>query len=237
MRTVCNFQTKLDPVQLAFFESFFQNCPQTLVDHIIYETYPSDHTLMYTDDTCSFVYILLKGRIQAVEEKAAEFTYHFMEIPAIEILGDYELFTNDSSRLITLTTLEPSTCLVIPSVDYFAWIRKDADALFIRTQMLIRQLAGQTRLERQLFFMENSSRMLYFLFNEFNRQKQDCIKLPHTRSQIASKLGCSVRTVNRVIGLLQTEGLLSLVHGKIRIDKRQYEQIQAQIKLQDGKMI
>jgi len=224
--------TKLDQTQLAFFESFFQNCPQTLVDHIIYKAYPANHTLMYTDDSCSFVYILLAGRIQAVEEKAAEFTYHFTEISAIEILGDYELFTDDSNRIVTLTTSEPSKCLIIPSVDYFSWIKKDAAALFIRTQMLIKQLTMQTRLERQLFFMDNNRRMLYLLSNEYSKQDRLLLVLPYTRTQIASKLGCSVRTVNRVILQLQADGVISLVRGKIQIGKGQFEEIQGRISQQ-----
>ena len=230
MKIPSRLETKLDQAQLAFFEAFFQNCPQTLIDHIIYKAYPPDHTLMYTDDSCSFVYILLSGRIQAMEEKAAEFAYRFTEIPAIEILGDYELFTDIANRIVTLTTSEPSTCLIIPSVDYFAWIKKDAAALFIRTQMLIKQLSMQTRLERQLLFMDNGCRMLHLLSDEYSRQEQPQLILPYTRAQIASRLGCSVRTVNRAVLQLQTEGAVSLVRGKIQISEGQFEIIQERIR-------
>lgn len=64
------------------------------------------------------MYILLKGRLEAVEEHVANIPYHFTEIRALDIVGDYEFFTEKQPRLVTLTMLEDSLCLVIPAAEY-----------------------------------------------------------------------------------------------------------------------
>lgn len=217
--------------QLAFLQALFAKSPESLNSCIMLKTYPKNYTLMSTDDPCSNVYILLKGRLQAIEERVANEPYNFTELSAIEIVGDFELFTRLSNRVITLTTLEKTLCLVIPAADYLSWIRDDASALFIRTQMLIRQLVAQTQFERQNFFLDNKTRLLHFLYGECNKQQETSypFQIKSTRQEISNKLGCSVRTIHRTILALRNEGLLNLQHGKIQITNTQYHLIQAYI--------
>lgn len=217
--------------QSSFLKLFFAKCPESLSTSVMLKTYAKNHTLMNTDDTCAHVYILLKGRLQAIEERVGDEPYRFTELSAIEIVGDFELFTKMSARIITLTTLEKSICLVIPSSDYLAWIRNDANALFIRTQMLIQQLITQTQFERQNFFLDNRTRLLHFLYGECNSRLEASFPLhiKCTRVEISNKLGCSVRTINRAIQALHEEGILSLKHGKIVISEKQSGLIQVYI--------
>lgn len=215
----------LNEQQTGFLEKFFQKCNEPFLQYLMLITCPKNHVLINTDDQCSFVYILLKGRLQAVEEYATDQPYHFTELGAVDIVGDYELFTKTSSRMITLTTLEESLFLVIPGTDYITWIQADANALYMRIRMLIQQIVDQTRFERHNFFLDNRARMLYFLRGE-------CIsavfprKIAYTHEEISNKLGCSLRTVNRTISALQAEHLISIRHGKIWIFAEQYEKIQ-----------
>ena len=223
------FHKRLSTEQLSFLETFLAKAPATLCGSILLQTYPKNHTLMSAGDGCVYVYILLCGRLQAIEERVANEPYSFTEISPIEIVGDFELFTKEAVRAVTLTTLEPSVCLAIPAADYLAWIRQDADALFIRTGMLIRQLAAQTRLERQNLFLDNKTRLLHFLYAEC--RKKDAPDFPltikYTRPEMAGKLGCSVRTVNRTIQALEQRSLLSLRRGKVVITTEQKNRIQA----------
>lgn len=217
--------------QNTFLQTFFCQSPESLGSCMMLKIYPKNHTLISTDDACAHVYIMLKGRLQAIEERVANEPYSFTELSAIEIVGDFELFTKLSNRVITLTTLERTLCLVIPATDYLAWIRNDANALFIRTQMLIRQLVAQTQFERQNFFLDNKTRLLHFLYGECNKQPEASFpfQIKNTRQEISSKLGCSVRTINRTIRALQDEGLLNLRHGKLLISNAQHQLIQIYI--------
>lgn len=220
----------LNARQAEFFRSFFATCPDSFASNLIICRYGKNHPLISTDDSCGQVYILLKGRLQAIEERVADEPYSFTEISAIDIVGDYELFTRASSRLITLTTVEESCCCVIPAAAYLAWIRNDANALFLRIQMLISQMADQNQTERQRFFLSSQERLLKFLARECSRQNPEQFPFPvnYTRQQLAHRLGCSVRTVNRTILKLTEEGLVTLVHGKLQISKLQHDAIRQQ---------
>ncbi len=209
-----------------FIQKFFKYCPLLLQDNIMYKCYQKNHILIETNDACAFVYILIKGRLQAIEEKFPEFNYSFTELNAIEIIGDFELFTEDIQRIVTLSTLEKSHFLVIPAIDYIEWLKKDVNALFIRTQMLITQLTKQTQTERQLFMMDNNKRLMFFLLGEYAKQNISTANIHYTREQISNKIGCSLRTINRIILSLQEEGLISLNHGKIQVNSEQVKKIQ-----------
>lgn len=219
----------LDEIQTQFFKNFFRNAPETLISSIIIKRYPVNHKLISADDSCSYVYILLKGLLQGIEENLSNEPYHFMEFYPIEIMGDYELFTHDTVRMITITTIEPSLFLVIPAADYIKWIKNDSNALFIRTQMLIKNLVAQSQDERKLHFLDNRSKLLHFLYNQYkhNAIPSKEYRIIYTRPELANKLGCSIRTINRSIDILKNENLISIKHGKIYISLKQYENIKS----------
>lgn len=214
--------------QLLYLNNFFRDCPESFSSNLIYKRYHKHDTLISSGDACKYVYILLEGRLQAVEESVTDEPYNFTEIAAIDIIGDYELFQRIPRHMVTLTTLEDSFCLVIPANAYFPWIQHDANALFLRTQKLINQLSAQTRFERQNLFLDNETRLTYFFFTECTRQSGQSVpfQIAYTRPQIAQKLGCSIRTVNRNILSLKQEGLITMTHGKIYITKQQYLNLQ-----------
>ena len=164
--------------------------------------------------------------------------YHFTEIRALDIVGDYEFFTEKQPRLVTLTTLEDSLCLVIPAAEYMTWLRSDSHALFLRSRMIITQLVAQAQFQRQNLFADNRTRMLVFLKEQVTQAVNDSthtensngnpnpgsvypIRIPFTRPEIAAHLGCSVRTVNRTVQELVDEEIIHLNKGKIWISEKQ----------------
>ena len=215
------------PEPLAFLQSLFKNCPESYSSLLMMNQYPENYTLIHADDPCAHVSILLKGRLQATEEQMANGPFCFTELSAVDIVGDFELFSNRSSRMATLTTLEKSLCLTLPAADYLAWIRTDANALFLRTQMLVGQLSRQSRLERANLFLDNRKRLISFLYQECMRQAQAPYLIRYTHAELAGRLGCSVRTINRTIPALCREDFVSLVRGKMQISRRQFERLQA----------
>ncbi len=252
MKLSDSFTKKLNQEQLAFLQDFFLHCPDSFLSNLMLKSYPANVTLMSTDDSCSHIYILLNGRLQGIEEQASDTEFRFAEISAIEIIGDFELFSQASARFITLTTLERSLCVMIPAKAYLAWIKEDAHALFIRIQMLVTQWMTQTRSDRKNFFLDNRTRLLQLLYHECSlahmpedrgASGKDCpprgvmqsgtpfeYKIRDTRSTIAARMGCSVRTVNRVAAQLCDEGYISLVHGKIRVSQTQFAEIEAELR-------
>lgn len=218
---------KLSPDEQAFIKQFLGNAPQTLLSAAMIRTYPKNHKLIRANDCCSYVYILLKGKLQAIEERLSYEPYHFMEITAINIVGDYELFTQDISRMVTLITMEASRFLLLPAKDYIEWIRNDSAALFLRTQMLIRHTVLQSQNERKVHFLNNRDKLLHFLYFQYNHYAVPGapFQIAYTHAELANMTGCSVRTINRLVDAFGKEELISIRKGKIFLTENQAQKI------------
>ena len=227
MKLASKIKEKLNTTQILFLENFFLSCPENMASCIYLKSFSANQILINTDDFCSNVYILLKGRLQAIEEHISDKDFRFLDLNAIDLVGDYELFAQRPARLVTLITLEPSLCLVIPASDYLHWIKYDAHTLYIRLQMLMCQLIAQTQSERKEYFMDNKTRLLHIFYNEYIKAAPASeITILKTRNMLASHIGCSVRTVNRIIGSLKLEHCISLKHGKIHISAQFFNEKQ-----------
>ena len=228
--------------QKNFLEDFFKFSPSYIQPVLMLRSYKKGSRLVAAGDSSAHVYILLKGRLEAVEEHVSDAPYHFTEIKALDIVGDYEFFTGKLMRLVTVTTLEDSLCLVIPAAEYMTWLRKDPHALFLRSRMIISQLVVQSQFQRQNLFADNRTRMLVFLREQVTQAVNDSmhnengtgntktrsvypIRIPFTRPEIAAHLGCSVRTVNRTVQELAKENMIYLNKGKIFISEPQTKKL------------
>lgn len=230
--------TSLPEDSRNFIKEFFLNAPNQLGFAMNTVTFATGEPLMNTFDRCTYVYILLKGRLKAIEERICDTPYHFTEIMPIEIVGDYELFTGAKGRYVTVAAAEPSLLLAIQAGSYLSWIRQDANALFLRTRMLLQQVSAQGLSERQRFFWDNRARFLSFLTLECRKAGETSFphRVKYNREELSSLVGCSVRTSNRIIKQLIEEGLIGSYRGKIRIEKKHYDRILEHIEnLKDSK--
>ncbi|MGX8834907.1 Crp/Fnr family transcriptional regulator [Amedibacillus sp. YH-ame6] len=202
----------------AFLTTFFQHCPTPILERILIQHFPKHYSLIDASDDNTYVFILLSGKLQAIEERVVNIPYQFLEVTPLDIVGDYEVFSQTQGHYVTLKTTMPSTCLQIRSNDYLAWMRQDVHALFLRTQMLVQVLSTQTQQQRQFLFMDTTQRLAIFLVDKAKQQSLP-FRLVETREQIASQIGCSVRQLNRIIKELQEQTICSLHHGKLIVSK------------------
>ena len=54
--------------QIAFLECYLTKCNESFFTNAMIKSYPANHVLMDTNNSCSYVYILLKGHLQAIED-------------------------------------------------------------------------------------------------------------------------------------------------------------------------
>lgn len=210
----------------AFLKQLFAHCPQQVYASMELMRWKKHETLISTHASSNAVYVLLQGHLQAIEERVVDIPYSFADVRPIDIVGDFELFTGVEGHYVSLETLEPSIGFRIPSPIYLEWIKSDANALFIRTQMLMKEMSVQTQRQRQQLFLDNRSRMLLFVYRSLPQQGG---RIQATREQIASQIGCSVRTCNRIILTLSKEGLLHCVHGKLVVEEAQMAHIKKEL--------
>ena len=90
-------------------ETFFSTCPPLIRNYLTLQTIPAGQLLIQAGAPCGTVYILVSGRLQAIEEKAGEIPYSFFDLSPFDIVGDYELFSEDAESYVTVRAWEPSS--------------------------------------------------------------------------------------------------------------------------------
>lgn len=208
-------------------KDFFSTCPPLIRNYLTLCPIPAGQVIIEAGTPCTTVYILLSGRLQAIEENAGEMPYSFFDLIPFDIIGDYELFSEDAESFITIQAQEPSICLMLPASFYLQWIRVDSVALFFRTRFLMKQLSLQQYSSRRFFLMSYEQRCAYIICQEVRKAPQIngtyLIKL--NREFLAAKIGCSLRTTHRLVKELANQNHLTLIGGKMHLTAKQISQL------------
>lgn len=206
-------------------EKFFSTCPILIRNYLTPCSFSPKQLLIEAGAPCGTVYILVLGRLQAIEEKAGGIPYSFFDIVPFDIVGDYELFSDDRESFATIRATEPGVCLTLPARFYLQWISTDSAALFQRTKLLMKRLSLQLDSNRRFLFLSNEQRCMYLICQEAERTPllKGVLLFKLNRELLAAKAGCSLRTVHRLVKELEKENLLALVHGKICLTAEQLE--------------
>lgn len=205
----------------AFFESFVRYMPAGLIPYLHIKKYESYENLIYSNERSKVIFFLMKGTLYALEERIRSQSLIFTELHPVEIIGDFELFADMSDSYASVIAAGPCECLTIPSNIYYKWISGNSSALFYRIKKLIMLLGDQSAAQRQFFFMDYQTRCALILLQISLADKTGEMKLQITREQLSDRVGCSLRTCKRIISSFEREGLISIEHGKIKIDARQ----------------
>lgn len=206
-------------------EEFFSTCPILIRNYLTPCTFSPRQLVIEAGAPCGTVYILAAGRLQAIEEKTGGLPYSFFDIMPFDIVGDYELFSDDRESFATIRTMEPSMCLTLPARFYLQWVSTDSAALFQRTRLLMKRLSLQLTSNRRFLLMSNEQRCMYLICQEAEKTplSKGVLLFKLNRELLAAKTGCSLRTVHRLVKELEEENRLGLIHGKICLTMEQLE--------------
>ena len=206
-------------------ESFFSTCPPLIRNYLTLQTFPAGQLLIQAGAPCNTVYILVSGRLQAIEEKAGDIPYSFFDLSPFDIVGDYELFSEDTESYVTVRAWEPSVCLTIPPRFYLKWLSADSTALFFRTRLLMKKLSLQLNSSRRYLLMSYEERCTYVICQEAGKVSpvDGIFRLKLNREFLATKTGCSLRTIHRLLKEMEHKDMLALSGGKILLTSTQLE--------------
>lgn len=209
-----------------YLEKMFLKCPDQVMDAMKYMKIPPNYNLINAGDNCEYVYLILKGRAKGTDIQVYGNVYNFMEYSELTFLGDYEVLGDLKNYRASIKTLTQCEIISIPSAVYLEWLKRDVNALFMRTQMLMKVLTDQTAEERKYLFLTCKERLILYLVSKYERNGNNkTYRLNKTQSELAERLGFNVRTLQRNISTLEMEGMISTESGKICITKEQYEKM------------
>lgn len=214
----------LPPDEQAYMERLFVRCPEMTEKNMTLRKVEKGRNFVTAGEPCRSIFLILKGRALGIDMQIPEKMYAFKEFGPGRFLGEFECLSAIPEYSITIRALTPCTLYVIPANLYLEWMKKDGNALFLRTQKILYDLTKQTRNDRKYLMLESMDRMILYLMESYEKEEvcsELCIR--KTREELSGAIGFSEKTINRNAKKLEELGFLSLRTGKIYISVQQYE--------------
>ena len=221
----------LPPKKREYMNVLFRNCTEEVKYYMSLVEVDADQTFIKAGEECTYIYIVLSGKVTGVEWPMNEKSYFFKDFGPGDFFGEIECFAGMTNYRISILSSTRCHLLAIPSVYYMEWMHIDVDALYMRTQENMKRLVSQTAEARKYLFMDGKDRLMVHLIRKYEQKQPlpDTLELNQTRARISEEVGISMKTLNRDIKKLEEMQLLQLNKGKIVISKEQYLQMKADI--------
>ena len=226
-----NIFNVLPPKKREYMNVLFRNCTEEVKYYMSLVEVDADQTFIKAGEECTYIYIVLSGKVTGVEWPMNEKSYFFKDFGPGDFFGEIECFAGMTNYRISILSSTRCRLLAIPSVYYMEWMHIDVDALYMRTQENMKRLVSQTAEARKYLFMDGKDRLMVHLIRKYEQKQPlpDTLELNQTRARISEEVGISMKTLNRNIKKLEEMQLLQLNKGKIVISKEQYLQMKADI--------
>lgn len=208
-------------------EAFFQNCTEEVRYYMSVVDVEAGRTFIRAGEECTSIFIILSGKVTGIEWPVHGQQYSFRDFGPGDFFGEIECFAGMKKYRVSILTSTDCRILSIPAFYYMEWMHSDVDALYMRTQENVRRLITQTAEARKYLFMDGKERLMLHLIRKYEQRiplPESC-DLKQTHSQIADEIGFSVKTLDRNIRKLREMGMLTLIKGKIHIEKEGYLQM------------
>lgn len=220
---------KLLPLEeRKYMQQLFTNCTKEVLENMVVMQIRKESDFIVAGEKCRSIFVILSGRARGIDMQIQGKVYTFKEFGPGRVLGEFECLSGIPEYSITIRTITDCIFWVIPSSMYLRWMKKDRDALFLRTQKLLSELTYQTMEDRKNLLINCDDRLiLYFLEQYEKHHEKGCMVIRKNRDDIASTIGFCVKTINRNIKKLKIQNYISVKAGKICISASQYEAMMA----------
>jgi len=221
---------RLDRESQIFLNRYFANAPRWLLDSFQVVKVPKNETFINEGEKADTVYILIKGKVMAVDYRVQEMTYGFITFDPIEVFGAMEILADADRYKTTLETTKDSLFLKISRETFKKWIKNDMNAFQIQTREIIKYLLREVRKERLYVLVQGVERIyltLYELYRAYGQE--DTYSIYISRKNFAETTGLSERTVTRTLKELEEKGYIAREGWNILITYEQYQRIKALI--------
>lgn len=222
MNTLRGIVGSIPEPQRGYLASLFKRLPPGTEEALSLRRVAAGHTLLRMDEEASWVYILVEGRVRALNERRSGDVYAFASFVAPSLLGEFEAFAGSDRYRGSIACISDCAFLVLSTAAFLAWMRRDPEALFMRAEQITRQLVDQASNERRFRFFPAAQRILIYVTEAYARtERRGVCRILASRQEIADETGFSVKTVQRCLNALRAEGLVSFKGRALAVDAAQ----------------
>ncbi len=215
MRTAEEEIAKLNEYYREYLGEYFKNAPKWLMEDFQVLTLPAQSTFIEEGEVADNIYILLKGRVIALDYRVVDIVYRHYDFHPIEVFGAMEIIGEIKNYMTSLMTLEECTFLKISSKKFESWLCNDLNAYRMQASRIERYLLKQVRKERLNLLLNGRERVaivlmrLYDIYSNENAEAGNngdevCIR----RKEFMEITGLSERSVTRILKEFEEKGLI-----------------------------
>ncbi len=189
-----------------------------------YRAFGSGMTIFHQDMPGTTLYLMAEGfvRTYSIGQTGQEFTYDIYG--AFDIFGELSLMDNG---------YHSSTCITMTPIKTWLLSRDNLFALMHKHSVLMRQMLGliayrvrsATRKSEVMAFQDVQGRLIYELLNlaaRMGKPGEDGtqIDVPLTQHELASLVGATRESVNKVLTMFRTQNLIKISGTTVTIVDR-----------------
>jgi len=181
--------------------------------------------LHYGAGECEGLFCVMTGQLRAfvLSEEGKEITIYRL-LPGNMCLFSASCMFSGLRLDISIEAEKETDLLVIPAAAYRRIMEQSPALANYTNQLMAERFSDVMWLMEQILWKSMDRRLAAFLLEEGRINRTDTITITHER--IASHLGTAREVVTRMLKYLQSEGLITLARGEIRIaDRRRLAQL------------
>lgn len=219
MLSACDYERE------HYFSELFKYVPNIVADDVQYIRAEKDECIIPAGAPSDYVYFVLSGDVKGVDYNRTGEAYSFMDFSKMYIIGDFEVFTGSPEYANTIYAAKECKLLMLSSAHYLNWIRHDENALFLRLNNILGNIADERRQDRFFLHKGCRARVINYLIHYYEKHRsssKEQIRIALTQSELADKVGSNLRSVQRVISALRTEELITIENRKMLLSNEQY---------------
>ena len=204
-------------------EYMLDHMPEGIKRQTTHKVFLPGESVVRKGERADHVYLLTRGSTRVSNEFASGQRYTFGSLDVPDLIGDLEVLVGQ--QLYAASNEASSTCEVIAmrAETFLQWMRIDNDFAVAVAQLLAAKMYPTSNEAGRVKFLPSLDRLHGYLLKRLGDIETDLFILHTSRQQIADDIGTSVKTVNRGVVKLKEAGLISLLHGKITINKEQQQ--------------
>ena len=140
-----------------YLNKLFQYVLEAVIRAAVHKNVKKDEFIIRAGEPCDTVYIILKGDVAGVDYQKLGKVYYFMDFAKMYIVGDFEIFSEDTNYNVSICASKDSELLAIPASIYWKWIKHDENALLLRIKNIMTILTSEKASDRKYMFMSCKS--------------------------------------------------------------------------------
>lgn len=212
------------------FKKFLEKVPTELIEKASLTTIPRKGILFSKGDPVDYLYIIINGEIQVMNELPDGKQYVFVTLSRYDFLGDLSILSDYMTYVGTVIASNELSLIRFPASSIIQTIEDDFDFYKLLTKELTRKIFTSSSLRGNDIYLTSLDKLKHFLVSYYEDHSTtmsslDDLTVQKTHEEIANELGLSRKSVTRSVQKLKVNNQLTVSNGKIILSEQQYQSL------------